>query len=134
MIRGASEEFRFKLPYNLSEIEKVKITFWQEYNNGPSPDRPLPILKVLEQCRQGDAPNVISVTLNSEETLRFSEKIKAKVQLRARTFTGIPVNSAEELITVYPVQDDSILDGEILPTPTLDGWIYLDGKNITEEV
>lgn len=130
MIRGSNAEFRFKLPYDFSDLDVVKITFWQDMYAGPSKDWPLPILKVLEQCRQGDNPYELSVTLNQEETLRFTDKRKAKAQLRATTKTGIPFASKEQLVAVYPVKDDSILDDDILPTPDLDGWIYLDGENI----
>lgn len=130
MIRGTNAEFRWKLPYDFSELELVKITFWQDNNSGPSDSRPLPILKVKEQCHQGDKSNELCVTLNQEETLRFTDKRKAKVQLRATTTTGVPFGSHEQLITVYPVYDDSILDDTILPTPSYDGLILLDGQNI----
>lgn len=132
MIRGTNAEFRFGLPYNFSELDVVKITFWQDENDGPSDSRPLPIVKVLEQCRQGSRSNELSVTLNQEETLRFTDKRKAKTQLRASTITGIPIASRTQLITVYPVYDDSILDNdaEILPTPDTDGWVYLDGSTV----
>ena len=130
MIRGANAEFRFNLPYNFSDLDRVKITFWQDMYAGPSNERPLPVVKVLEQCRQGSNPHELSITLNQEETLRFTDKRKAKAQLRATTKTGIPFASKEQLIPVYPVKDDSILDDEMLPTPDLDGWIYLDGENI----
>lgn len=132
MIRGTNAEFRWKLPYDFSELEVVKITFWQDNNNGPSSDRPLPILKIKEQCCQGNKPNELSITLNQEETLRFTEKRKAKVQLRATTTAGVPFASREQLITVYPVYDDSVLDDTILPTPSYDGLILLDGQNIIQ--
>jgi hypothetical protein len=132
MIRGTNAEFRFNLPYDFSEIAMVKITFWQDNNNGPSSDRPLPIVKIREQCSPGDQPNICSVVLNQEETLRFTEKRKAKVQLRATTATGIPIASPQQLITVYPVYDDTILDDAILPTPSYDGLVILDGKKIIE--
>ena len=132
MIRGTNAQFKFKLPYNFLELDKVKITFWQPNNNGPDSNRPLPIVKVLEQCSGTNIPNELSVTLNQEETLRFVEDHKAYVQLRATTIDGIPIASREKLITVYPVYDDSILDDEILPTPDYDGWIFLDGQNIVD--
>lgn len=129
MIRGANAKFKFQLPYNYNELEKVKITFWQENYYGPSSDRPLPIVKILQQCSQSDVPNELCVTLNQEETLRFVDDRKAYVQLRASTLDGIPIVSQQNLVTVYPVHDDSILD-DIVPTPTYDGWIYLDGSTI----
>ena len=134
MIRGGNVEFRFDLPYNFSDLAVAKITFWQENYDGPSKDRPLPIIKVLAQCRQGSKPTELSVTLNQEETLRFTEKRKAKVQLRAETTTGIPIICKERLVTVYPSYDDSILDDNIIPTPDYDGWVRLDGGSIVQEV
>ena len=130
MVRGTNAEFRWKLPYDFSELALVKITFWQDNNSGPSDSRPLPIIKVREQCHRGDKPNELSVILNQEETLRFTEKRKAKVQLRAKTTTGIPFASKEQLITVYPIYDDSVLDDTILPTPGDNELILLDGQNI----
>lgn len=130
MIRGTNTQFQFNLPYDFDDIATVKIVFWQDENNGPSSDRPLPIVKVREQCNGTDRPNRICVTLNQEETLRFSDKRKAYVQLRAKTVDGISIASKKSLIVVYPVYDDSILDEDILPTPSGDGWIYLDGSTI----
>ena len=62
--------------------------------------------------------------------MRFSEEYKAYVQFRATTFEGVPIASKQRQITVYPIYDDSILDDDILPTPSTDGWVYLDGQNI----
>lgn len=134
MIRGTNAEFRFKLPYDFAEIPTIKITFWQDNNDGPSSDRPLPLVKVREQCRgvQGQ-PNMCRVILNQEETLRFTEKRKAKVQLKGLTSTGTPIASPQQLITVYPIYDDTVLDDDvILPTPTYDGFVVLDGQSIRE--
>jgi hypothetical protein len=131
MVRGTNAEFRWKLPYDFSELTLVEITFWQDNNSGPSSSRPLPIIKVRSQCHRGDKPNELSVTLNQEETLRFTEKRKAKVQLRAKTTTGVPFASKVQLITVYPIYNDSVLDDTILPTPpSEDELILLDGQNI----
>ena len=130
MIRGGNIEFRFDLSYSFDDLAVVKILFWQENYNGPTKDRPLPIVKILEQCHPGDKPTDLGVTLNQEETLRFTDKRKAKVQLRAATKTGIPIITKQHLVSVYPSKDDSILDGEVWPTPTYDGWVRLDGESI----
>lgn len=130
MIRGTNAQFKFQLPYKFSELERVKITFWQPDNNGPAIDRPLPIIKVLGQCSPSNIPNELYVTLNQEETLRFADDRKAYVQLRASTIEGIPIASLKQSITVYPVYDDSILDDEILPTPDYEGLVFLDGSTI----
>lgn len=131
MIRGTNAQFKFNLPYQYSDLEVVQIVFWQPENNGPSIDRPLPITKILAQCSPSEEnPYQLSVTLNQEETLRFSEDRKAFVQLRATTYDGIPIANKKQSITVYPVYDDSILDDDILPTPDYDGWVFLDAGTI----
>ena len=130
MIRGTNAQFKFKLPYNYSDLNIVKIVFWQPGNTGPSSDRPLPIIKILEQCKMCDDPCELSVTLTQEETLRFSDKSKAYVQLRASALDGNTFASKQEQLTVYPVYDDTVLDEEFLPTPGDDGWIILDGDTI----
>ena len=132
MIRGTNAEFRFKLPYDFSELSVIQITFWQDNNDGPSNTRPLPIVKVKEQCSQGDQPNICRVILHQEETLRFTDQRKAKIQLRGVTAAGVPFASPQRLITVYPVYDDSVLDGTVVPTPSYEGIIILDGKKIIE--
>ena len=130
MIRGTNAQFKFRLPYKFSELDWVNIVFWQPENTGPESSRPLPITKVLEQCSQTEISNELSVTLNQEETLRFIETRKAYVQLRAATLEGVNIASKKQQITVYPIYDDSILDGEILPTPSYDGLVFLDGQSI----
>mgnify|MGYP003296717900 CR=1 FL=1 len=130
MVRGTNQEFRFKLSCNFADLATIRVMFWQDNYNGPASWRPLPIIKVRSQCAACDEANQCSVTLNQEETLRFSDKRKAKIQLRGVTHDGRPIATMEHLIKVYPVYDDSILDGDILPTPTYEDLIILDGQNI----
>ena len=134
MIRGGHVEFRWKLPYNFGDLATAQIYFWQDGYNGPSSDRPLPILKILEQCREGSTPTELSVVLHQEETLRFTDKRKMRAQLRAVTLSGIPIVSPERLFTVYPSYDDAILDDEIWPTPDYNGWVRFDGGSVIQEV
>ena len=130
MIRGTNAQFKFKLPYDYSELANVQITFWQKYNNGPDPTRPLPIVKILEQCSQSDVPNELCVTLNQEETLRFVDDHKGYVQLRGTTVDGIPLATREKMFNVYPVYDDSVIGDTPIPTPSYNGIIFLDGQSI----
>jgi hypothetical protein len=130
MTRGTNQEFRFKLSCDFDELATIRVKFWQDNYNGPETWRPLPIIKVKAQCAPCDEVNQCSVVLNQEETLRFSDKRKAKIQLRGVTYDGRPIATMEHLIKVYPVSDDSILDGDIIPTPTYDDLIILDGQNI----
>ena len=133
MTRGTTTQFKFVLPYNRQYISNATIVFWQPRNNGTT-EAPLPIYKSLEQCLGTSNPRELFVTLSKEETLRFSEKSKAYVQLSATTVEGTRFASKQELITVYPIFDDSILGDDVTPTPTPgegeDGWIILDGKPI----
>jgi hypothetical protein len=79
----------------------------------------------------GAKPNELRVVLNQEETMRFTEKRKAKVQLRGITNTDEPIASLTQLITIYPVYDETILDSDAeMPAPNADGWIVLDGQTI----
>lgn len=132
MVRGTTAQFKFILPYDYSDISSVKITFWQPGNNGINETRPLPIIKVLNQCSRTNIPNELLVTLTEEETLRFTDKRKAYVQLKGQSSEGNVFASKQKIITVYPICDDSILDNpdDILPTPSEDGWVILDGTTI----
>jgi hypothetical protein len=129
MIRGTNTQFNFILPCAVADIATAQITFWQDGYFGPASDRPLPIVKVLGQCDLTDNPRELCITLNQEETLRFSEDRKAYVQLKAVTSGDATVAyaSKKRVITVYPVYDDNILDDDIIPTPDFDGLIILNG-------
>ena len=130
MVRGTTAQFKFSLPYDYSAIEVAKVMFWQPGNSGTT-EHPLPICKTLAYCSQTENPRELSVTLSQDETLRFSEKSKAYVQLSATTGEGVRFASKQELITVYPIYDDSILGDVVLPTPDEgDDWIILDGETI----
>ena len=130
MIRGTDAEFKFNMPCSCSDIASITISFWQPENSGPSTDRPLPIIKVLQQCLITEQ-NQLSVVLDREETLRFSDKRKAFVQFRATMKNGVTFASKKKMITVYPINDESLIDNT-LPTPTHD-YVLLDGQNVSAD-
>ena len=133
MIRGTTAQFKFDLPYAVDTLMTARIEFWQDGNGGPSLSRPLPIIKTLEQCDEFTALYELYVTLSPEETLRFSDRRKAYAQLHAKTVDGIKFGSKRRLVTVYPANDDSILDDDIIPAPGPDDdddFIILDGHTI----
>lgn len=67
------------------------------------------------------------VSLTAEETMRFSDKHKAKMQFRAKRLSDGRIFSCKtRFITVYPINDD-LLEDDILPTGD-EGWIILDGE------
>ena len=122
MVRGTTAQFKFQLPYTYGELGVVKVVFWQPGNNK------LPLELGFDRCQGDDEKKELTVILDQEETLRFSDKSKAYVQLRAATSAeGNVFASKQEQITVYPVYGDDILDGVITPTLGNDGWSYIDG-------
>lgn len=130
MIRGTTAQFKFKLPYPKEELLWATIKFWQQDNPNPF----LPITKKLEHCDAPANSKELYVSLTSDETFRFSEKRKAKVQIRAQHGpSGTIFGNHPQLITVYPM-NDHILDEEdpIMPENNKDGWIILDGETITD--
>lgn len=127
MVRGTTTQFRFKLPRKSSELESVKIVFWQDGYSGPSADRPLPIIKTLKQCSVLNSEYELNITLSQEETLRFSDDRKGYVQLHALAIDGLAYSHKKREITVYPLEDDSILGDVVIPTPQPDGVVILDG-------
>ena len=129
MIRGTTAQFKFQLPYAKSELSWVTIKFWQSGNTNPL----LPITKKLVHCDSPDDFTELYVSLTAEETMRFSEKYKAKVQLRAQhTESGTVFGSRTQLTTVYPMNDEILDEDPTMPAENDDGWIVLDGKSIID--
>ena len=123
MIRGTTANFKFNLPYTKKELAWATIKFWQPSN----PSASLPIIKTLDNCGEPDQTPGLCVSLSPTETALFSDKYKAKVQLRAE-HNGVVVGTRDILLTVYPMPDDIIENDQILPTDNV--WIVLDGRTI----
>ena len=135
MIRGEAKMFRFKLPCRCDDLEWVNVVFGQSNNSGPAANRPLPIIKTLG-CREvSQNPTHFCVKLSSEETLRFSDRLKASAQFFGRTTDGQTITGQKWLFNVHSIIDDSIFDGEMIISPHAPDyeWIYLDGSAIIEE-
>ena len=127
MIRGTTAQFKFKLPYNKAELLWVTIKFWQTGN----PSSNLPITKKLVHCDAQDDSTELCVSLTADETMRFSEKYKAKVQLRAQhAENGTVFGTHPKLVTVYPMDDDILDEDPMMPAENDEGWIVLDGESI----
>lgn len=127
MIRGTTAQFKFKLPYTKAELAWATIKFWQPQNTNPY----LPITKKLEHCESPDDSTELCVSLTAEETMRFSDEYKAKVQLRAQhTDSGTVFGSRTTIFTVYPMNDEIIEEDPSLPAEDEEGWVILDGGNI----
>ena len=102
MIRATSQQFKFKIPYDISDVDKVNIMFWQEDDN--SDEDAVLIVKTKEMCEQLDS-RTLCVTLHSEETSRFAVDRKAYVQFRAITQDGFAFGSQRKQLTVYPMKE-----------------------------
>lgn len=73
------------------------------------------------------------VTLSAEETMRFSDRHKAKMQLRGKLASnGRIFGCKPRLLTVYPISDDLLNDDKESPETDDYGWIVLDGPSITD--
>jgi hypothetical protein len=144
MIRGTTAQFKFKLPYNKNNVLLAEAKFWQEGNaRGLERDCPLPLRKSYK--KQVSEGNVVTqypwnwlddytlvVRLGQRETLTFSDKYKARAQLRIRTSDGLVFASAQQIINVYPANwDEPLGDDIILPTAE-DQWVILDGDTISK--
>lgn len=128
MIRGTTAQFKFKLPYAKEELSWATIKFWQPNNTNEF----LPITKRLEHCDVASNVNELCVSLTAEETARFLDKYKARVQLRAQhADSGTVFGSRPELITVYPMLDDIIKEDPTMPSENDEGFIVLDGETVS---
>lgn len=134
MIRGTTALFKFKLPYEKESIMSVNIKFWQP--NNLSNSSPIITIKLrgtsLDDCFATDKPKELCVSLRSDETLKFSDKYKGKVQLWGQLLgqgdEGATFGSRPQIFTVYPMPDD-IMD-PTMPGINEDGWVVLDGETI----
>ena len=130
MIRGTTAQFKFKLPYSKDELDWITITFWQPNN----PDTSLLIKKSKNECSE-PVSREICVSLSADDTAKFSDKYKARVQLRAQPHFGAVFGSKQQIVTVYPMLDDIIEEDTPIepPSPTEEGWVILDGDSVANE-
>lgn len=112
MIRGTTAQFKFKLPYPTWEFQDAVMTFWQPSN----PNFGEPIKKKLEHCDSFNSTSELCVSLSAEETARFSDRFKAKVQLRAlHVASGTIIGCTPQIVPVYPMFD-ALIKEELAPT------------------
>ena len=106
VIRGACEQFQFKIPYAFDQLEKVEITFKQKKHDGSI----LTLTKNKKDCAvMHEKSKIVYTKLTQEETLRFISEAKASVQWRAVTKNGVAFSSPIKKLTVYPALSTTIL-------------------------
>ena len=141
MIRGTTAVFKFTLPHELQHIAEAKVVFKQEGYKGTLAN-PLPIVKNYTNKKDfvGITSKDLIVVLNGAETKAFTDKLKARVQLKAvseeytdengQTIKRTSLGTIPQLFTVYPM-DDNIIDGTVDENvQTQGGYVVLDGGNI----
>lgn len=76
--------------------------------------------------------NELYVSLTAEETKRFSDRHKAKMQLRGKLASNGKIFGCKtRLIPVYPINDDLVDDDkDMTGSDSYDGWVVLDGESI----
>lgn len=125
MIRGTTAQFKFKLPYHQADqLDWITIKFWQKENTTS-------VIKTKSECSTTDNPNEICVSLSPDQTAKFSEKYKGRVQLMAQPKDGAQFGSRQQLFTVYPnelISNDPTPEPDVPPTEG--GWIILDGEAV----
>ncbi len=130
MIRCATAELRFKVPYHGDLLSDVYVIVSQDGNSGPNKSRPLPITKNQScVCLQSD-PCIIRVELSSEETARFKDDRKATAQLFAVVTEGgksFRYASTPQLIPVYPAVVEKIFGPADITASDEEEWVILDG-------
>jgi hypothetical protein len=155
MIRGTTATFKFKMPHQLQYIDQASVTFWQDgYYGIPGSELPKSInytpratCETLPEDDPYRTSTDLIVILGGSQTKAFTDKLKARVQMKASNVeytdeNGIKVaastfGSRPELFTVYPM-DNGIIDGiygEDMPEAS-NGYVILSGGNIvtvTEE-
>lgn len=132
MIKGTTAQYKFKLPCTKEDLLWATIKFWQTGNTGTT-DAPLPITKKLNDCDSPEGSHELYVSLLPDETMRFSEKVKAKMQFRAQRKDGTVFGNRTKYITVYPMLDD-ILDEDkpIIPSDSTENLVIFDAGTILD--
>ena len=145
MIRGTTAQFKFKLPYNKEEILLAEAKFWQSGNDkGLNSDYPLPITRAYKKPDEGEEVGVspwtwiddhtLVIRLGQQETLTFSDRYKARVQIRIRTASGAVFASTPQIFSVYSSGWTEPLGDDIDLPESGDEWVVFDGHTIRQEV
>ncbi len=137
MIRGTTAPFKFNVPYAWPDICAIEATFTQKKDDGSQ----LAIVKEYD-TRWGESinpggfapdennPNIIYVILDPEETLQFSDKRKAQVQVKVYCPKKGTVANKPVRFTVYPINNDNIFEDPGEPMPGDNSVRILDAGEI----
>lgn len=131
MIRGTTANFIFNLPHDMEieDIISITVTVWQKGNSGTKL-APLPITKTYTRDSIDKDNHRIVVTLLPEETARFTDKLKARIQLKIDS-AGAVYATYQHAFSVYPMSDDMVGGDMGGGATSEDGWVIFDGQEIT---
>jgi hypothetical protein len=141
MIRGTTAPFKFEVPYDTSAISAMVVKWSQKHYDGVGTAK-LPLEKwYLPSKSRNDGfafsdenPKEIQTILTEEETLRFTDKEKAYMQIRVQFDFGedkgqVVRASLPQKITVYPaLYEDQI--GSSTPSEIIDDFYIYDAGTI----
>ena len=99
MIRGTTPTHTFTIPFNTSNIQKVKILYCQNDE--------LILRKKTQDCTLDG--NTISVRLTQEDTFKFNCKANVHIQVRILTERGDSLVSKEIVASVGKCLEDEVL-------------------------
>lgn len=87
MVRGTTPKLEFNIPFDVSIIKNLYITFYQSHSTVME--------KTEDDCELND--HTIICHLKQEDTLVFDDKLNVNIQLRIKTIDGEAL--ASEIIT-----------------------------------
>ena len=99
MIRGTTPTHTFTIPFEVSEIKTVKITYAQ--------DDVVVCEKTMSDCEL--TGTTISTVLTQEDTFKFDHTKDVQIQLRILTISGQALASIVEKVGVSRCLDDEVL-------------------------
>lgn len=99
MIRGTTPTHIFTLPFEVSEIAALSVTYKQ---NGE-----VVFKKKMADCTLEG--NNVTVELTQEETLQFAERNNVEIQLKAKNAAGKVIAHSVKTIPVERILDDEVI-------------------------
>ena len=140
MIRGTNVRFTFTIPkeINIEDISYIEVIAWQNGYKGTTV-APLPLKKRYTNqdwdsaLLDNDDDYTLVVVLTSEDTARFTDKLKGYIQCKVGLTGKGAYATHEQKFTVYPMHSDMV-GGDIVDSNTNnEGFIILDGQTIIDQ-
>lgn len=105
MRRGTTPTHTFELPFDVSSIKEVQITYSQ--SDHYLDEKRTKVVKTTKDCKLEG--KTISVDLTQQDTLAFSHKLQVAIQLRVLMFDKTALVSEVIKRDVEPCLDNEVL-------------------------